>query len=395
MTARPHIADDQRRARLAQRHGLAPGARFDTPAEVADGLVALHATDSATIHLAIAARTDRTTASDTTWALGEGRELHRQLAMRRTQWAATAPTVDRMLAGPSARVAAAERKLLLAELERSGITTDGERWLRRAASDVTTALAGGAELTAAELAATTRRLGRRIVRAPGTKWQTEVSVASRLLTVMWAEGKVTRAASDGHWSTNRARWTTPELRLGERELPDPASAWADLVQAWLTTFGPGTEADLRWWFGATAAVIRSALAQVGAVEVTLDGGRTGWIARGDDEPVADPGRWAALLPLLDPTTMGHKQREFYTGGHDAQLYDTAGNGGTSVWVDGRMVGAWSTTSDGRVCLHLLEELDHDAQDLVDERAGRIETFLSGRGVTGMYSSPLVAAHRRR
>ncbi len=391
MSARPHISDEQRRARIALRHGLAPHTRFAGPTEVADGLVALHATDSSTIHLSIAARSERTTLAETTWALGEGRELHRQMAMRRTQWAGTEHVVDLMLAGPSARVAAAERRGLVRELEAAGVTVDGVRWLRRAEADVLTALADGSELTASELAETSTRLGRRLVRAPGTRWQVEVTVAARLLTVMWSDGRVTRGVNGGPWYTNRARWTTAEHRRGAgRTTPPERQAWAELVQRWLERFGPGTDKDLRWWFGATAAIVRTALADVGATEVSLDGGAVGWVAAGDDQPVEEPGRWAALLPVLDPTTMGHKERQHYTGGHDGELYDSVGNGGTTAWVDGRMVGGWSTTRDGRVRLHLLDAVDREAHELLEERAARLEAFVEGRGVTGMFSSPLVA-----
>ena len=85
MSARPHISDEQRRARIALRHGLAPHTRFAGPTEVADGLVALHATDSSTIHLSIAARSERTTLAETTWALGEGRELLEALTTGRSE----------------------------------------------------------------------------------------------------------------------------------------------------------------------------------------------------------------------------------------------------------------------------------------------------------------------
>jgi hypothetical protein len=390
MTARAHISDEQRRARLAHRHGLTTAGRFSGPAAVSDALVALHATDTPTVHLSIAARTDGATVERTTWALGDGRELHRQMAMRRTQWAATDDVVDAMLAGPSVRVAQAERRRLVKELEASGVTVDGPRWLRRAEADVLAALESE-DLTAAELAASSTRLARRVMHGAGTRWQTEVAVAPRLLTVMWAEGRVARAANDSSWVTNRSRWTTVARRRGERPpLPDERSAWADLVGRWLARFGPGTETDLRWWFGTTVAVIRAALADVGAVEVDLDGGATGWVAAGDEDPVADPGRWAALLPVLDPSTMGYKERAFYTGGHDAQLFDRAGNGGTSAWVDGQMVGGWSTTRNGQVRLHLLREVDAEALELLEQRAARLEQYLQGRGVTGMYSSPLVA-----
>ena len=50
------ISAVQRRARLAARHGLAPAYRRDSVPEVADAMVALHATEPATVHLAVAAR---------------------------------------------------------------------------------------------------------------------------------------------------------------------------------------------------------------------------------------------------------------------------------------------------------------------------------------------------
>lgn len=392
MAAPPHIDDAQRRARLAVRHGLGAGAHFAEPAEVADALVALHATETSTVHLSIAARIQGITLSETSDALGGGRRLHRQMAMRRTQWVATDPVVDEMLPGPSARVAPVERRRLEKDLAESGVTVDPPRWLRRAEADLLDALAEGPELTATQLAATSTRLARRVVLSPGTKWETQVSVVSRLLTVLWAEGKVARGAGAGNPFNPSVTWTTHEQRRGERgPLPDPDTAWAGLVERWLRCFGPGTETDLRWWLGATAKVVRQALQRVGATEVRLDDGTVGWVAAGDAEPVADPGRWAALLPVLDPLTMGHKQRAFYTNRHDAALYDTAGNGGTTAWVDGRMVGGWSTTGDGLVRLHLIDDVDAEARSLLEERAGRIERFLEGRKVAGPYSAPFVAA----
>ena len=50
------FSEVQRRARLARRHRLAPEARVDEPTDVLDGIVALHATDAATVHLSALAR---------------------------------------------------------------------------------------------------------------------------------------------------------------------------------------------------------------------------------------------------------------------------------------------------------------------------------------------------
>ena len=53
---KPGIDIAERRARLARRHHLAPSARAASAADVARGMVALHATDPATVYLSIFAR---------------------------------------------------------------------------------------------------------------------------------------------------------------------------------------------------------------------------------------------------------------------------------------------------------------------------------------------------
>src|SRR3546814_5939656 len=102
---------------------------------------------------------------------------------------------------------------------------------------------------------------------------------------------------------------------------------------------------------ATLTAVRRALAAVDAVEVSLDGGGTGWLLPDDVGEVEVPGLWAALLPVLDPTTMGWKERDFYLDPADVpQLFDSNGNAGTTAWWNGRIVGAWVQEETGTVHL---------------------------------------------
>jgi hypothetical protein len=55
--------------------------------------------------------------------------------------------------------------------------------------------------------------------------------------------------------------------------------------------------------GATVAAVRRALADLHAVAIDLEG-QTGYLLPDDLEPVGPVEPWAALLPPLDPTTMG-------------------------------------------------------------------------------------------
>jgi hypothetical protein len=63
---------------------------------------------------------------------------------------------------------------------------------------------------------------------------------------------------------------------------------AGLVEQWLRAFGPGAAADLRWWLGSTLAVVRRGLAELGAIEVDLDG-RTGYLLPDFPSPL-----WSAM-----------------------------------------------------------------------------------------------------
>ena len=76
----------QRRARLVTRHLLVPGARVADPVVVADAVVALHATDPASVFLSAAARMADLDVAAVERALYQDRTLLRLLAMRRTMF---------------------------------------------------------------------------------------------------------------------------------------------------------------------------------------------------------------------------------------------------------------------------------------------------------------------
>ena len=76
---------EERRARLGVRHRLARNPAGG-PVEVARDVVALHATDPATVHLSAAARMREPDVTAVERALYEDRSLIRMLGMRRTMF---------------------------------------------------------------------------------------------------------------------------------------------------------------------------------------------------------------------------------------------------------------------------------------------------------------------
>ena len=156
---------------------------------------------------------------------------------------------------------------------------------------------------------------------------------------------------------------------------------------------PGTEADLVWWLGATKAAVRRALADVGAVEVALEHGGTGWLLAEDEAPAPEVPPAAALLPVLDPATMGWRDRDFHLDpGHTAYLFDTNGNGGATAWWDGRIVGAWVQDA-GEVRVLLREDVGAEARAALDAEAERLATWLGDVVVASVYKSPLMKGER--
>ena len=391
----PHprlVTDVERRARLVRRQLLGPSHRAagtDAVLDVARAMTCLHATEPANVHLAVAARSGATRAAVDA-ALYERRSLVKQLAMRRTLFAFPRELLPAVWGSASARVAAQQRARLAKDVEASAITEDGAAWVEATTGAVLATLTERGPLTTAALRGVLPEMGRVLTSAPGAATGATIPVASRVLTTLAADGSVLRGDNDGGWKTSRPLWTTTGQWLGETPAPlEAAAGYARLVEAWLHTFGPGTEEDLVWWLGATKAAVRAALATLDAVPVALEGtDATGWLAADDAGPVAPVEPEAALLPVLDPTTMGWKGRTFYLGGHAGALFDRNGNGGATAWWDGRVVGGWHQRSDGGVVVDLLDDLPAAARAALEAEAERLSAWLDGDVVRSVYASPL-------
>jgi hypothetical protein len=357
----------------------------------ARAMTCLHATEPASVHLAAWARA-AATRGEVDRALYADRSLVKQLAMRRTVFAFPRELLPAVWGSASARVAGQQRRRMATELESSGLADDGDDWVEEHLVLVRRMIEEDGPLSTAEVRRALPGLDARVTRGKG-HYQAEVAVASSVLVTLAASGAVLRGANDGGWKLSRPRWTAAEQWLGEAPVSLPeAEGYAALVAAWLRTFGPGTETDLVWWLGSTKAAVRRALTDVEAVPVSLDGGGLGWVLPDDLEPVPDPGPWAALLPSLDPTTMGWKERAFHLGAHAEKVFDRNGNGGPTAWYAGRIVGVWCQQEDGTVDVVLVEDLPSAAREALDAKAAELTAWLDGDVVRSIYLSPLAREH---
>jgi hypothetical protein len=352
-------------------------------------MVCLHATDPATVYLSAWARVEGLAPADVDRALYASRSLVKHLAMRRTLFVVPRDLLGVVQTAASDRVADQERRRLVADVERAGVATDGLAWLEAASDAALSALSALGEATSSELRKAAPVLDASVVYAPEKAYGGNQSLAPRVLTVLSASGLVLRGSNAGGWTTSRPRWATTAHWLGADPPPRPAEreARAELVRRWLHTFGPARPADVKWWLGSTATAVRVALADVGAVEVDLDG--VAGVALPDDlDEVPAPEPWAALLPGLDPTTMGWQSREWYLGPHAPAVFDTNGNAGPTAWWDGRIVGGWIQDEGGEVVLQLLEDPGAEGRAALADEAARLSAWLAGVRIPPRFPSPL-------
>ncbi|MEV6725887.1 winged helix DNA-binding domain-containing protein [Streptomyces xanthochromogenes] len=381
---RPKITDEQRRARVGARHLLAPAARASAPEAVAEAVLALHATDPASVYLSVAARLKEPSVADLERALYEDHTLVRMLCMRRTMFVVPrelAPVVD----ASTARAVAARERRNLAKVIQEQLGFDGH-WFAETEAAVLAALAGRGEATAAQLSDAVTDLKAQIVQSEGKPYEARPRITSRFLGVMAAEGRIRRGRPLGTWASSQYRWILaephPELPLDE--------AKAHLAARYLAAFGPCTTEDVKWWTGWTLTDTRKALARSEAVEVDLDSG-PGHALPAHLEAPAESEPWVALLPALDPTPMGWRERDWYLDvDHKSELFDTNGNIGPSVWCDGRIVGGWAQRGDGEIVTELLttDGVGRGARAAIDGEAARIAAFFADVRIKPSFRTPL-------
>jgi len=395
MTARPVVDDAARRTRLLRRHGL-DGVRGPAgPEQVTADAVGLHATIPASVSMAAWARggADRPEALEQ--ALSEQRTLIKQLAMRRTLFVLDRPLLAAAVGTVGGRVAASERTNLLRDLRRDEQSSiDPETWIDEAAAAVT-ALLADRELTSTQVREALPEFDRSVEIAPGKRYGGPSPLLPRVLNMLAARGAVVRGPNAGRWHQSRYSWTAMETWLGGPLQPlDPAAGHRLLIEAWLRSYGPGTEDDLVWWLGSMKTAVRSALRELDVVEVELDGGVAGLLMADDLETVPATDPVALLLPSLDPATMGYKHRDFYLGPHAAEIFDRSGNGGQTAWWDGRIVGSWlHRPEQHRVEVIALEDLPAPASRALDERAAELAEWLGGDSPAVGFPSPVMRRHR--
>jgi hypothetical protein len=379
----------ERRARLAVRHRHVAATHTDDVVAITDELVALHSTDPVSVYLSAVARMATPSLAAVDAALYDERSLVRHHAMRRTLWVFGHDAARTAHNASTVAVARAQRRLALTMFADGGIAGP-EEWLASASAEILALLEAEGPLSGREIGLRLPALTIPLAVGRGSSAGI-IAAHSRVLLLLGFDGRVIRARPTGSWINGQYRWAATSTwwpdGFGARE---PQAAAAGLARRWLAAFGPGTRADLAWWAGWSGGVTKRALADVGAVEVALDEG-PGYVLPDDVEPAPAALPSAVLLPGLDPSTMGWKQRAFHLAPDDAALlFDRNGNGGPTAWVDGRIVGGWHQRADGEIALHLTADVGAEARAALEGRAAELVALLGDVRFRTRFPSPLQA-----
>ena len=370
------FSDEDRRRRLVARHKLGASLQCGDVLDVVDALLTVHSSDPATVFLSIAARMADPSIEAIERALHADRSLVRHHAFRRTMWVMTPDIARAAHASATVKIAAVERRKLLRMVGESEVidvakTGGAEHWCREA-------LLMMRMFIAEEGPSTTRDIGRRfpeltvpVTLGAGTKHAGRAAVHTKVLQLAGFEGDLIRTAPRNGWNTAEYAWADTESWLDASLTGAPMRDSAALIlAAWLERFGPATETDIRWWTGWTVSQAKAALDDIDAEPAMVEGDRPAWIAAGD-VGVPDVATSVALLPGLDATTMGWKERGWYVPEPAAdRTFDRWSNAGPTIWRNGEVVGGWAQREDGSVAFELYASLTAAERRLLDDEIDR-------------------------
>ena len=380
-----HVDVEERRARLGLRHRLAEPAA--DAVEATRSLVALHSSDPATVFLSVWARVPGFETKDLESLLYDDRALVRFYGMRRTLWVMERDMVPIVHNSSTRSIGEKDRRRSIKILEDGGITDDGATWLAEVEPRTLAVIAEHGEILARNITKQVPELQDKIeYRNKKGKLMGTTGLITRVLNQLALESRVVRTKPTGTWISGQYRWATMEDWLdGPIEDLSIREASSRLLERWLHAFGPATETDIRWWTGWPARQVRQAITDVAAVEVELEQG-TGYLALEDLDPVRPRDRWVALLPSLDPTTMGWKERDWYMNGHEEILFDRNGNAGPTIWADGKVVGGWAKRKDGHLAYELFEDVGSETEELVEDLVAELQDWFGDVTITPRFRS---------
>lgn len=380
-------------AYLAHKQHLLPGSRCDDLLQVAGDIVALHATVATGPYLSLWARMPAFQHRDLDDFLYDRRELVRLLCMRSTLHLVPSQRIPCFFQAYSGKQVDAIRCRVEALLVEAGLCEahSAGQLLEDLLGRVLGAIDSSGASTVTELGDSVPELRAKVRHDIGKPYEGAYSIGSRLVPAMCDLGLLVRARPRGTWRSSLYEYNTLSNWLPGVDLATVPTAQAPLwlVRSYLVAFGPATFEDIAWWTGfskgETADCLRALHPEL--VQVSIAGLDPVFLMMSEDlrrlSQFALPNSsHVFLLPSLDPYIMGYQSRNRFLAPEDrAHVFDRAGNAMPTVWVGGRVTGAWGQRKDGSVAFGFFESPGEREAALVTAQARRLEAFLDGEALS--------------
>jgi hypothetical protein len=321
--------------------------------------------------------------------LYDRRDLVRLLCMRTTLHLVPSDEMPAFYQAYAGHQTRAELRRGAALLVQAGLCQEAAagRRLQELHGEVLDVLAEKGACTVRQISEAVPDLSTQVRHDAGKSYEGTFSLGSRLVPGMCALGLLVRAQPRGSWRSSLYQYAALSEWLPDMDLaavtPQEARSW--LVRRYLAAFGPATFDDVQWWTGFSKGETQKTLqaSRLALVEVEIEKLGSGYLMLADDaqslhafhEPET-PG--AFFLPGLDPYIMGYQdRRRFLAPTHRAKVFDRAGNALPTIWVNGRVAGAWGQRKDGSVISGMFEPVAGRERESVAAEARRLEHFLAG------------------
>jgi len=215
---------------------------------------------------------------------------------------------------------------------------------------------------------------------------------SQLLGLMCDQGILIRGTPVKGWKDRRNNYALflnyfPDINL---EQYGESDAIGILVEKYLKSYGPSTEADIAWWCGIGKRKVRAELEKIESEieKITIAGlDHEYLILKSDMEKLGKitplKENLVILLPMLDPYIMGYKDRERYIDNeHYYYAFDRSGNVTTSILLDGKIIGVWDVVENPEPMIKtfLFKEIDDEVKQLLRIKANTLGKFITDKDV---------------
>jgi hypothetical protein len=176
-----------------------------------------------------------------------------------------------------------------------------------------------------------------------------------LLTLMTAEGVVTRAGAEPDSGGRRMLFAPTEVVYPELDLAryTEDDARAQLLRAYVRGYGPVTRRDAAWWTGMDLKRVERSMAALEdeLLEISLKGNEGTWLIHAADADELERAAFlerpsVVALPSNDPLMLGYADRSrFLDDVARPYVFDSANNAAPVILVDGRIAAVWSTVDE--------------------------------------------------